>query len=1070
MRIPPSVLAIRALGLLVLVAIGVSGCKTERRIGERSKIAQAYHDFTARYNGYFNANEIIELAEQELEANADTDYSELLPVFPAYDVADASSVGPNLDQAMEKVSVVVNVHRPSAYEDDSYLLLGRAQLLKKDYEDAQKTLEFAVKDFAPGNEAARLKRIAKQKKEREKALQREARSRARSAGRPMPPPRSAPKKRRKNAPAKRRKSSGKKKSSSKKKATSRKKAAAKQRAKARKSSSGSKSSSSSSKKSSGKKKSSGSRKPKSRAEMAREQRERKLAEAKAAEKEKADYERKQQEAARKAAEDAEKRRNAVAAGKPANKKDALDDGKGLPTPKPTAAEKNKADGSRRGPLGHEPAMQDLQLWLARTYISRGKFPDAERILGQLARNGKTYKDVRRRLPATYADLYIKRGKPKEAVPYLEDAVALTKRRSDRARYSYILGQINRRSGNAQAAYANFQRVIKLKPDFEMAFNAELALATTAYAAGSSDMGTTLKTLERMSKEDKYAEYRDQIYFQMADIALADRDREGGIAYLHKALAANAGNQRQAAKAYLTLGDLYFEDESYVLANSYYDSTLQVLPKEDPRFAEIEAYRDNLKPIAANIEAIALQDSLLAIAELSPEEQRELAVKLDKEQKEAARLAAIKAAKANASTSSGSTAASARRGGAGGQKSTFFAYDDKLKRRGQKAFERRWDDRPLADNWRQLDSREAFADTENDIVTANTDDAAVGDELDQMLKGVPNTPEANAASEAIVEQALAALGRQYRDKLQKPEKAADALEELLRRFPESDFAPEAHYLLALAYDDLNRTADARRVRDDLKRKFPDTKFAKSLLDPDYLASAQDAQARLVSYYDATYRLFDEGDTDGARRRIGQVVEEFGPDNELQPRFALLNAKIAGKAEGKASYVTELKEVVAKYPKSEEATRAKEILRLLGERVGGSALVAARAGENGLSTDKFNVDAGSSHYFLAVLPKGANMSEAKASVADYNGEFHRLKKLAIGNVYMMNDGEQTPVVVIRRFKTQDDAMTYYLDVTGKAGEFMKTGEFEPLVISQANYREVLRSKNLAGYLAFFNQNYL
>ena len=57
---------------------------------------------------------------------------------------------------MEKVSLVVYIHRPNAYEDDAYLLLGRAQLLKQDYEAAQHTFEYSAADFAPQNEAARL--------------------------------------------------------------------------------------------------------------------------------------------------------------------------------------------------------------------------------------------------------------------------------------------------------------------------------------------------------------------------------------------------------------------------------------------------------------------------------------------------------------------------------------------------------------------------------------------------------------------------------------------------------------------------------------------------------------------------------------------------------------------------------------------------------------------------------------------------------------------------------------------------------------------------------------------------
>jgi len=223
-------------------------------------------------------------------------------------------------------------------------------------------------------------------------------------------------------------------------------------------------------------------------------------------------------------------------------------------------------------------------------------------------------------------------------------------------------------------------------------------------------------------------------------------------------------------------------------------------------------------------------------------------------------------------------------------------------------------------------------------------------------------------------------------------------------------------------------------------------------------------------DSTYTTFEAGDAKGAKQLIDQVPTEFGENNALQSRFALLNSMVVGKLEGKEPYISELKKVVSKYPKSEEATRAKEILRLLGERVAGAALDKAAKTGGAKTNSNFTLTPDKSHYFLAALPKGASMSTCKAAVADYNGEYHRLEKLVIGNVYMLAEGEQTPVIVIRRFKTQEEGMSYYADVTGKMKEFMGGVEFTPLLISQGNYREVLRSKAFAEYQEFFSENYL
>jgi TolA-binding protein len=1019
--------------LLLAVVIIAAGCKSSQRFGERKPLGKWYHSFAARYNGYFNANELIDEAEAQLEAAEELNYNELLPVYPAYDVKNPQSASANLDKAMEKISLVVNIHRPSRYEDDSYLLLGKAQLLKQNFEEAEYTFQYSVKDFDPSNETTRLKRIEKQKIAEGKSKKSKTKTRKTRS--------TAPSRSKEAAKRKQQRDSRVKKEAPAKKGASKKSSASKKKKKAAPSKG----------------------KSKSRAEMAKEQREKRIAAEKAEIKAKTDAEKAALEAEQKAAAAEAARLAKIEAGKIPDAASAIDDGEGLVDP----VTGKPGDINKKGLFVHESAVQDLSYWLARAQISREKYTDAERVLGKLARDGNTFKDVRRKLPAAYADLYIKKGDLAAAAPYLADAVALSKDKQEKAHYSFILGQIQQRTNDTQGAYASFRRVVKLKPDFEMAFNAELQLATTAYRVGQADATATIKELRRMSRELKNEEYRDQIFYQMAEIALESGDRPGGIEYLQESLAANVGNQTQAAKGYLRLGNLYFENESYVLANNYFDSTLQVLSKDDPRYEEIDAYARNLKPIAENLEAIALQDSLLAIAQLSPEEQRDLAVQMDKDRRQAALDAAIKANR-DAANNPGKAKGPARRGAAQAT-STFFAYDDKALKRGRKAFQKKFGERRLVDNWRTIDARENQAVLEEELLDVAANSSSEED-LAKILADVPNSPEASTKANMIIEQSLLSLGRQYREKLEKPAKSAEALEELIRRYPQSENMPEALYLLALSYDATGEAAKARAARERLKKEYPDSKYAKSLLDPAFVNAAKDAEKKLVDYYDKTYSIFEAGDAKGAKERIDLVPTEFGEDNDLQSRFALLNSMVVGKLEGRNPYVAELKKVVSKYPKSDESKKAKEILRLLGERAGSAALDKAAKTGGATANTNFTLTPSKSHYFLAALPKGASISEAKASIADYNGEHHRLDKLVIGNVYMLSDGEQTPVVVIRRFKTQEEGMSYYVEILGAMEEFLGGKEFTPLLISQGNYREVLRSKAFAEYQQFFEDNYL
>lgn len=591
----------------------------------------------------------------------------------------------------------------------------------------------------------------------------------------------------------------------------------------------------------------------------------------------------------------------------------------------------------------------------------------------------------------------------------------------------------------------------------------------------------------MSKENKYIDRRDQIFYEMADIAFASGDKEEGIAYMRESLAATTDNVGQAARGYLRLAKLFFEDEAYVLSSNYYDSTLQVLPQDDPRYAELTAYRDNLRPVAANISAISLQDSLLAFAALPENEQRRQAAQIQRDQREAdlaraiaeSRKAAL-LAKSNRSNSNSQAlaATNARRantgaGGAASAQTTFFAYDSKALRRGNKEFARRWGDRQLVDNWRTLDERESLTAVDKiDSLTAGpviADDSAV----DLLLANVPNDSLGQANANRIISDALIALGRQYRDNLQNPARAAEALKELLRRYPESSYAAEALYLLGLASDEIGATADANNARQQLKRDHPESKYARSLMEANFFDEAKGAERRLIDYYDLTYDAFQKGDVVGAKDRIQSAEKEFGSNHALVARFALLNAMVVGKADGRDPYIESLKALVAKYPSSVEATKAKDILRLLGERAGATAALDKAANTTGAAQDdasNFEFAADQPHYFLAALPDGTNMSEARAKASDYNGEFHRLDKLVVGNVFMVNDGQQTGVLVVRRFDNMSAAMNYYAGAVGKSKTFLGGVTFDAAVISQNNYREVLRNKSFGQYMQFFAENYL
>lgn len=979
------------LWLLLAVFVLLPACTTQKKKGDLSGISKAWHNTTAHYNGFFNAEELLAAAFVTLNDQYQDNYNQLLPVYEYIEADNPLDVAADMDTAIKKVTIVLNLHPYSHWADDCYLLAGKAMFLKQDYEAAEKTFRFLINEFPPEDEAASKSSKGKSGK----------------SAKNRPPSRSGSQSG-SQTEARR--------ESSKQTARSRKRYNRQVKKRRRKASSS---------------RSQPSRKPSSAP--------------------------------------------ATAPATPA-----------APAPTTDAASTPAATGpisisNTKTPtleadadsyfLKHRPAYQEGMLWLAKTLIERDNYDGAHRLLNELQQNPATFDDVRRDLAAVQAYLAIKEKKYDYAITQLTEAADVARTAAERARLSYILAQLYQKTGNSQGAYAAFEQVVKNHPSYEMAFSARLSMAQNSYLSGKGSAQDAVRNLEKMAQDPKNEIYKDQIYFAMANIALQQGQRAEGIALLKKSLASSSSNQPQQAEAYYKLANLYFEDENYLSAKLYMDSTLNVMTASDERYKPTERLRDNLTEIADALETIALQDSLLRISALSPKEQADLAASLLKQQQEAA------AAKATPDAGSKFTPgglrpelAVASAGGGGARPalqkpSTFFAYDDRAVSRGLREFNRRWNNRPLEDDWRR--SSRSNAGNETTAADTNKPSLLSDDEVNQMLAGVPRTDAERDRAQLEIKKAMFELGRLYRDRLENNEKAIAVLEKLNERFPSSVHELESWYYLYLAYTDMNQPDKATFYKDKIIDKYPSSNFARILLDPNYANDFLNEEKRLARQYDQTYLAFTQGRYAEALAQSRASLTQILGQHPLKPKYALLAAMCTGNTEGKEAYIAELNKLIAVYPETPEQTRAKEILRLLGASGANLPGQAAEA-----PTGAFTVNAQDLHYIIIVFNSSAiDLNAAKNKVSDYNRTYHDLAKLRISNVYL-GENNDVPVLVLRRFENQADAMVYYEGVFKNSTSFIDAASLphQVLAISQANYREVLKARNLNGYEGFFNTNYL
>lgn len=968
--------------LLVLLLMGaLAACTTTKKRGEMSALGEMYHNTTAHYNGYFNANELY-IASRDLLAQQHRDnYTKILPMYKYLAADDASAVVPDLDIAMEKVSVVVNLHPYSKWTDDSYLLFGKAQYLKRDFESAEETWRYFEGEFNPEAMARKEKKAKADKKVSKKKKKKKKRKRKRKKNR---------KKRNKMSKKKER-------------ALKRYNRAVR---KARKS---------------------GGRAPEKPAIL--------------------------QSGSKEAQQAKEEKRKA-------------NEEKLAKAEEQQAQEEQDDDGF----LKHRPAYQEGMLYYAKTLVERDKFDAAQRILEELLGSRKTYEDIEGQAAATQAYLYIETEKYVNALPALEKAIDLEKDKYTKARYAFIMAQLYERLNNSKGAYAAYEQCLTYRPRYEMEFNCKLNMAQNAWVSGQGSANDARRKLQRMLKEEKNAEYKDQIYFSLAMIAFKEGDQAEGVRNLELSLQQGGNNKAQQAEAYLTLADLYYEDEEYVAAKSYYDSTLSVLNQTDERHERVDKLATNLEDIAKNLSIIALQDSLLRISEMSLEEQEALALRIKRERDEERRQQLIAQAnrQANSRSSFGGSGIRGQTALAGEVESSFFAYDDRSLRRGARNFQRDWGSRPLADNWRRS-SASAGAELEDLLSEGDNSepDILTEEEIQQLLGDVPQDEGEVAAARLKMQEAMAKLGRLYRERLNNTEKAIDILEELNTRFPDNSFELDAWYQLYLAYMDRGNMAKAQEYADKIVQKYPDTNYAKLIRNPNYAEELAREDEKVERFYEQAYAAFKAGDYQTAYDQATGAKAKFGAANDLQPKFALLAALAAGSVKGKEAYLSALRTVVARYPDTEEQLRAREILRLLGET---TASMPAGAKEE---LEKFKYEEDKLHYVIVAFDsKDINLNESKIAVSDYNQKYHKLDRIRISNLFLgIKAEDRVPILVLRRFKDKADAMKYYNGIQNKRDEYMggQDVEFEVFPVTQNNYREILKERSVDNYRLFFKGYY-
>jgi len=558
-------------------------------------------------------------------------------------------------------------------------------------------------------------------------------------------------------------------------------------------------------------------------------------------------------------------------------------------------------------------------WKARSQMQLNNMVLADKIIDTMLRAAdELKKDIAEPL-ATAAQMRIYQKRNKEAILFLESAIERAEEKQLRIRWQFILAQLQEKEKNITDAYANFTRVEKSNAPFEMYFHANLNRIKLKALLSGEKLNKEQQLLALL-KDDKNTDYTDQIYYQVGELLSAEGNFAKAAAYYNKSIQTSTRNQNQKALSYLRIADLNFKEfNNYIKAKRYYDSAVVILPKNFPDYDVIVKKANNLQYLTDRYTIIAKEDTAQAFAKI-PAGEREAKVKAYLTPKvEVANTGGVISNQFLNDPDFPNQSLNAPKTAAG---STFYFNNNAAISTGFGDFKKRWGNRQLEDNWRQ--SVRSSAQETNSVLAggniatgitpangANNPIATDQTSLEkQFMDGLPTTPELLAVSNQKIIDAYFEIASFYQQELGDKAEANKIYVELLKRYPENNHLVAIYYSLYLNEKGIDE-AKSEEYKQLVLKKFPESNFTKTILDPSYSAKQSQLENTAINNYNVAFDTYAKKDYPNVVKQVNDNISAF-PDNDFAPQYAYLKAIAIGRTAKVDSLLTQFNLITTLYP--------------------------------------------------------------------------------------------------------------------------------------------------------------
>jgi tetratricopeptide (TPR) repeat protein len=747
---------------------------------------------------------------------------------------------------------------------------------------------------------------------------------------------------------------------------------------------------------------------------------------------------------------------------------------------------------------------EAKLWQALSYVSMDWLYEAETILTRIKPEALTTGGLKYLYNFAYADFQIKSKNYAEAIPYLNEAIKHAKG-AQKTRLNFLLGQLYTYTGNKTAAYQAYKRAgSSSSASYRTKFNARIK-QSEVYTG--SDIEPEVKALKRMVKYDRNKEYLDQVYYAIGNLYLSRGDTAHAVENYILAAEKSTRSGIDKAISQITLGGIYFKQHNYEKAQPCYSEAVPLLPETYPDYKTLKRQSDVLDELAVYSQNVNLQDSLLRLAAMTPEQRLAVINKIidelkkkEKEEAEAAKreeyLAQQAANGSNLQNTSNTASFNIN------TDNSWYFYNTATRNSGKTEFQRRWGSRKLEDNWRRrnktsfnTDDFESTKDEEGEenaeaadtVATEQTKEEIEATEHAQdphypeyYLAQIPETDEQKATAHEVIQDGLYNMGVILKDKLEDFNSSRAEFDRLLRNYPDNTYRLDVYYNMYLMYIRENRPDLAEQYRQLILSEFADSKYGVAMRDPAYIDNLRLMETRQNQLYEQTYDDYLNNNNKAVHDAYKNMSETY-PLSPLMPKFMFLDA---------LAYVTErkpdefnatLREMLQRYPDTDLAPYASAWLKGMAQ---GRKLQSSSGNMRGMVWDlrltndsiaggngeplEFDLNPNTKQLLIMSFATDQVSSNALLfEIARHNFRSFVVKDFELEQ---MNFG-RLGMIVISGFENMDE-LNHYRRVMAASSEFKLPAGVRPIVISDENFKKLMNEgRSFEEYFRYLEeQNYV